>query len=116
MEPLLPRVLMEESRRQQQHYVRTAEVQRNLRETKVVALRVLDTLADRGLELEAQEAQAEEISESSGRVLAHVIEARELRTWWGWLKRCCCSPSPVMASTKKPEKRTFHFQKNDNDD
>ena len=123
MEPLLPppRALVEENRRQQQYYVRTAEIQRNLRETEAVALRVLTALADRGYDLDVQEQHAEDITASSQAVLDQVREAREARTWYGWLKRCCCCcaavrAAPQLAAKKKERQTVFRFSRYAADD
>lgn len=117
MEPLLPNGLpleaMEDSRRQQQHYVRTAEVQRNLRETKVVALRVLDKMADRSVELDRQEAQAQAVMESSEEMWAEAQAVRESRTCWGWLKQQCCGRHrrPTSAPSPTEGRKVFRFSR-----
>jgi hypothetical protein len=109
--------LFDESHRQQQHYVKTAEIQRNLRETKETALRVLTKLSERGESLDRQEEQARFIMESSEQVAEAASETN---------KRCCCwffcknkkgppPPPPPLSQPllllPKKKKRIFHFSK-----
>lgn len=107
--------LFDDSRRQQQHYVQTAEIQRNLRETTETALRVLTVLAERGETLDKQEEHARLVMESSE---AMVWQA-EIISGSNWC--CCCfrrnraavpTPSPpptVVPSSKK--RQIFRFSK-----
>ena len=122
MEPLLPATeeLFQAQRRQQQHFVRTAEIQKSLRETTVHALAVLDKLALRGETLNEQSVQAETIEASSLAMAKHIQYETESRTWWGWFKRMFCScgvatPATAPAATQPkttsrvPTRRVLYF-------
>lgn len=97
MEPLLPQTLalFDAQRREQQHFVRTAEIQRTLRETQSTALRVLDRLADRGIELDRQAEQAEQVLASSAALAYDAETLRRSRSWWRWC--CCCRGGRPLA-------------------
>jgi hypothetical protein len=117
-------LLFEESRRQQQHYVQTAEIQRNLRQTTQIALSVLSTLAERGETLDKQEQHANLVMESSEEMAkqAEVIRGAG-KGWRAWLCCWCCwngfaVPSAVPSAVPKavpkpppPKKRVFQFSK-----
>lgn len=113
-------LLFEESRRQQQHYVQTAEIQRNLRQTTQIALSVLSTLAERGETLDKQEQHANLVMESSEEMATQAEFIRGAgKGWRAWL--CCCCPwngSAVPIAVPKavpkpppPKKRVFQFSK-----
>lgn len=111
MEPLLPatEALFLSQRQQQQHFVRTAEIQKTLRQTTQHALTVLEKLAQRGEELDTQGLQADAVEASSLAMARQIQRENELRTWWGWIKGlfCCGSgaPSPrVVITTTSPAK------------
>lgn len=124
MEPLLPATeqLFASQRQQQQHFVRTAEIQKTLRQTTVYALAALDKLAQRGETLDEQSVQADAVEASSLAMALHVQRENEARTWWGWLKglMCGCFPKPTMTlitptASKTPEhkegRRSIYFVK-----
>lgn len=103
MEPLLPatEALFSSQRQQQQHFVRTAEIQKTLRETTVYALAALDKLAQRGESLDQQSVQATTIEASSLAMALQIQRENDARTWWGWFKRlfCCAGSGARSAST-----------------
>jgi hypothetical protein len=117
MEPLLPatEALFATQRQQQQHFVKTAEIQRTLRQTTVYALAALDKLAERGDTLEQQTTQAMEIEASSFAVAMEIQRENEGRTCWGWVKNIFCSPhrrrereaNPSTINTKN--RRVLYF-------
>lgn len=110
MEPLLPatEALFVSQRQQQQHFVRTAEIQKTLRQTTVYALAALDKLAQRGDTLETQGFHADAIEASSMAMATHIQRENESRTWWGWFKTlfCACSP-PIKKVTLKEGRRSL---------
>lgn len=103
MDPLLPatEALFVSQRQQQQHFVRTAEIQKTLRQTTVYALAALDKLAQRGETLEAQGFHADDIEASSLAMAAHIRRENEARTWLGWFKHLFCTCRPPKTSGKK---------------
>jgi hypothetical protein len=54
-----------DQQREQQHYVRTAEVQRNVRATKEATLALLDKYIARGVEMTDTEQRAEQVMRQS---------------------------------------------------
>ena len=114
MEPLLPATedLFAVQRRQQQHFVQTAQIQKNLRDTTVRALSVLDQLAERGETLDQQAMRADDIEASSTSLAMEIARETEGRTWWGWFKRlwtnnCFCGTATPIVVVKK--KRVLNF-------
>lgn len=106
--PLLLNEEFAESRREQEHYIKTAEIQRNLRQTTETALRVLSTLAERGETLDKQEEHAQQVLESSEELARQAAAETSGRClcvnwrWWWWSKK-----KPRPASKKK----IFRFSK-----
>lgn len=118
MEPLLPATeeLFVSQRQQQQHFVRTAEIQKTLRQTTVHALAVLDKLAERGSALDVQCVQADAVEASSLAMALQIQRENESRTWWGWFKGLgryfcffCESASPPPQPKIKEGRRAFYF-------
>lgn len=111
MELLSPdqRRLFDDNRREQQHYVKTAEIQKNLRQTTEMALKVLTTLSERGESIEKQEEQSRLIMESSEEVVKQATAHNSSRCY-----RCISSCWPTTAAPVKGEKkkkRIFRFSK-----
>lgn len=114
MELLSPdeRRLFDDNRREQQHYIKTAEIQKNLRQTTEMALKVLTTLSERGESIEKQEEQSRLIMESSEEVVKQAA-ARNNNN------RCCrtgCWPltkptTTISSGENKKKKRIFRFSK-----
>ena len=115
MEPLLPatQALFADQQRQQQHFVQTAQIQKNLRETTVRAISILDQLAQRGESLSQQGARAEEIEASSTAIALEIARETQRRTWWGWFKHlwfthCFCGTTENTVIVVK-KKRVLNF-------
>lgn len=114
MELLSPdeRRLFDNNRREQQHYVKTAEIQKNLRETTEMALKVLTTLSERGESIERQEEQSRLIMESSEEVVKQAAAANNNNRWCRCISSCwptTTTTGPVKSEKKK--KRIFRFSK-----
>jgi hypothetical protein len=110
MELLSPdeRRLFDDNRREQQHYIKTAEIQKNLRQTTEMALKVLTTLSERGESIEKQEEQSRLIMESSEEVVKQAAARNN--------NRCCRTGCWPLTTTKpsgenKKKKRIFRFSK-----
>lgn len=118
MEPLLPatQALFADQQRQQQHFVQTAQIQKNLRDTTVRAISILDQLAQRGESLAQQGVRAEEIEASSTAIALEIARETQRRTWWGWFKQlwtshCFCGGGAAADNTLivVKKKRVLNF-------
>lgn len=113
MEPLLPAVqrLFDDSRREQQHFVQTAEIKRNLRQTTETALHVLSVLAERGETLDQQMEHSRIVMDSSAAMAKQVEYLRGPTGWRAWLSCCFCAPPSPSPPPPPPEtkRRVFQF-------
>jgi hypothetical protein len=102
--------IFDDNRREQQHYVKTAQIQKNLRETTETALKVLSDIAARGKSMDEQEEQSRIIMESSENMAQQAEEVRGVQRWrrWCW----CCKPTPPsLSSPPENKRRIFRFSK-----
>jgi len=106
--------LLESNHQEQQHYVLTATIERDVRQTRAHAYALLDKFAARGNDLERSEMRAHEVSASS-EILVRAIEVKnqtflmrmwlEVSSWWIWPAIFCCKSgggSPEKAKKWRP--------------
>jgi hypothetical protein len=109
MDPL--EKIFDDNRREQQHYVKTAQIQKNLRETTETALKVLSDIAARGKSMDEQEEQSRLIMESSENMAQQAEEVRGMQKWRWWWCWCCKSTPQSLSSPPENKRRIFRFSK-----
>lgn len=77
----------EQQKREQQVYVNTAHIKKNLRETTIVAINAMDKLIQRGTQLEMVEEEAEQLQQTSKLFLVDTLP------WWKFYLFCNCLPT-----------------------